>query len=54
MRKIREDLKSRLEHDENFMLKVVGEIGDMSRLIRGLIARVEKVERKLDALHKKG
>lgn len=50
MKKLNEDLKTRIEKDENFLLKIVGELGDMTRLIRGLIARIDKLERKVNTL----
>lgn len=47
MKRLKDDLKARLEKDENFLLKIVGEIGDITRLIRGLMARMDKLEKRL-------
>lgn len=41
------DLKNRLEKNENFSLKILSEIGDLVRIMRGLIARVDKLERRI-------
>lgn len=50
MQKLKEDLKIRIEHGENFLLKMVGEIGDMAKLIRNLIARIDKLEKRINKL----
>lgn len=48
----KKSIKRRLEMDENFMLKVLSEVGDLARVVRGLIARQDKLERRLDKLCK--
>lgn len=47
MEKSRQTTKARLEHNENFTLKIMGELGDLSRIVRGLIARQDKLEKQL-------
>lgn len=42
------DLKIRLEKNENFSLKILSEVGDLVRIMRGLIARVDKLERRIN------
>ena len=43
----KQDFKRRLEMNENFTLKIMSELGDLSRIIRGLIARIDKLENQL-------
>lgn len=42
-----DDIKRRLEMDENMWLKIHSEMGDFARVLRGIISRVEKLERKM-------
>jgi len=61
-----EELKRRLEHDENMWLKIqetankqhadsLNQLADLFRIVHRLTARLEKLERKLDdALHREG
>jgi len=37
-------LTEKLEHDENLILKVIGEVGDLSRMILEIEKRVKKLE----------
>ena len=46
MKKLKENLKLKLQHDENLILKVIGEIGDLVRIMRNMEARLEKLEKK--------
>jgi len=39
-------LKQRVAHNENFILKVASEIGDLMRIIRQLQAQVTKLKRR--------
>lgn len=47
-----ETSNGRLKHDENFILKVLSEVGDVARLLRGIIARQDKLERRVDLICK--
>ena len=35
-----------IQHDENFILKIASELGDMARLLKDLRERVEVLEKK--------
>lgn len=59
-----DELKERLEKDENAWMKIQGQmnnhkadvynqIGDLFRLVRGLTAKLEKQEKKIKDLDKK-
>lgn len=57
-----DELKRRLEHDENMFLKIqetanrqhadsLNQLGDLFRLVQRLIQRIEKLEGRINALH---
>ena len=46
-------LGKKLEHNEGFNLKIVGEIGDMARMIIELRAKVGKLEAQIKKLERK-
>lgn len=50
---VADDLKARLETDENWFLKITGEVGDISRLVLKLIDRIDKLENKINNTEKK-
>lgn len=52
MAKGRVPLKNRVEQDENFILKVIGEVGDMARYLRYLEAQIQKLKRRVKKLEK--
>lgn len=48
MKNLKTKLEQKLKRDENLILKLISEIGDMARYMRGLEARITKLERKLN------
>lgn len=45
-------LKKRLEKDENFMMKILSEVGDVCRFYRGLEAQVKKLTKRVERLER--
>lgn len=39
------ELKKKDQHNSNLSLKVIGEVGDLVRMLRDMEARIEKLER---------
>ena len=46
MKSIRASLSKKLQHDENLILKLISQMGDMARFMRQMEARIERLERK--------
>lgn len=45
--KRKDEIQQRIEQDENFVLKVAGEVGDISRLVLRLITKIDKLENRI-------
>lgn len=43
-------LKNRIERDENFMMKILSEVGDVCRYCRDLEAQIKKLKRRVERL----
>jgi hypothetical protein len=43
----KDEIMQRIKQDENFTLKIVGEVGDISRLVLRLISRIDKLEQRI-------
>lgn len=44
--KLRQELEEKLQHDENWLLKLTGSIGDVAKKVLELEKRISKLEKK--------
>jgi hypothetical protein len=45
-------LKRRIEQDENFILKIGGELGDLCKILRNQQAQIKHLHRRVERLEK--